>query len=482
MKNNILRIIAFLLILAIIPVILLVTELSLPSIYSESYYAELNELYSRLSTAQGKKLVVLGSSNIAFGLDSELLEETLRSKGYDYTVCPFGLYAAVGTSAMLDLAEGCIGEGDIVVLSFEPCNAAMSSYFGATAFLKCAEDNPSLILKLDKSRSSTVVGNYIGYLQERIGIVSSGDYPKVEGVYAKSSFNESCNMTYNREGNIMTLGFDTAEPIDLNALAPEADFIEQVSEFCAKAAKAGASVYYSFCPMNRSALTDSSADAVEALYLTCAQSFPAKIISDPNRYILDSGWFYDSNFHLNSAGAVIRTARLAEDLLAQLGCYEAVDIDYPEMPAPVKQETVKTVTEGDTDCFEYESIADGEGYVISGLTEKGLSAESLTAPSVYEGKPVVGFNSDALNGAALKELRVTAGIESLPDYLFSQCPSIERLVLEHTDSPCSISDYSLAGADNLKIFVPESAYSLYRDGAGCERNVWSEYISLIYTY
>ena len=37
------------------------------------------------------------------------------------------------------------------------------------------------------------------------------------------------------------------------------------------------------------------------------------MISDPNRYILDSGWFYDSNFHLNSAGAAVRTRLLAEE-------------------------------------------------------------------------------------------------------------------------------------------------------------------------
>ena len=29
-------------------------------------------------------------------------------------MCPFGLYAAVGTSAMLDQAQNCLGEGDVV--------------------------------------------------------------------------------------------------------------------------------------------------------------------------------------------------------------------------------------------------------------------------------------------------------------------------------------------------------------------------------
>jgi len=483
MKPNIKRILAFILVLAVFPVILLLGELKLPEIYAESYYAELPEMYERLYSAEGKKLVIIGSSNVAFGVDTRMLGELMSEHGYEYTVCPFGLYAAVGTSAMLDLAADALSEGDIVVLSFEPSSEAMSSYFGATAFLKCAESMPQLITKLDKSRVSQVIGNYIPYLQERYSIVSSGSFPKAEGVYARSSFDESCNMTYPREGNTMRLGYDSSSPIDLASLTVEPEFSEQVAKFCEAASRRGATVYYSFCPMNRSALVDESPEAVEALFNLCRSNFPAVLISDPNRYILDSGWFYDSNFHLNTAGSKLRTLRLAEDVLAQLGCCEPVEAELPSMPASIAAKPTASIQSGDTRCFVFEISDNSDAYLVSGLSSEGLLASGLTIPSGYEGLPVVGFTSGALNNCTeLEELRIPDTVESIPDSLFADCSKLSRVILEHTESPCKISEHSLDGADNIRFYVPLEAYSMYRDGYGCERNLWSDYIGRIYTY
>ena len=134
--------------LAIAPVMTVFAEAALPDCYAESYYAELAPMYRRLREAEGRKIVIVGGSNVAFGLDSGLMEELLREKGYAYEVCPFGLYAAVGSSAMLDLSENTLREGDIVILALEPTSETMSDYFGATAFWKCTENAPELLFGL----------------------------------------------------------------------------------------------------------------------------------------------------------------------------------------------------------------------------------------------------------------------------------------------------------------------------------------------
>lgn len=64
--------------------------------------AQLPALYRRLRDSPGKRLILVGGSNVSFGVDTGLLERTLAQYGYEYTVCPFGLYAAVGASAMLE--------------------------------------------------------------------------------------------------------------------------------------------------------------------------------------------------------------------------------------------------------------------------------------------------------------------------------------------------------------------------------------------
>ena len=100
-----------------------------------------------------------------------------------------------------------------------------------------------------------------------------------------------------------------------------------------------------------------------------------------------------------------------------------------------------------------------------------------------EGLPVVGFTPDALAQAeCLRELNLPSTIQFLPDSLFQYCVNLSRLVLNHTDAPCSITAHSLDGTVNLQIYVPQSAYHLYRDGIGCGINPWEDYLHQIHTF
>ena len=476
MRKSTKTLIAVLLILMLPISQLLLAAAALPDFYGETYYAELPALYQRLYETEGKKLILIGGSSVAFGVDTGLLEGILAEYGFDYTVCPFGLYAAVGTSVMLELAEDALSPGDVVVLTVEPTSETMSDYFGATAFWKCCESTPEMLRHLSKAKQSAMAGNYIPYLQERFGLWLGGNTIQPEGVYAKSSFDETGNLVYERAGNAMALGYDTSAPIELSAVSIQPEFAAQVNKFCAKAASVGATVYFSFAPMNRSALTDEA--AVNGYFTLCNETFVCPIISDPNRYVLDSGWFYDSNFHLNSAGAELRTCLLAEDLLAALGCYAPVAYEFPQMPASIAQ---TTQNEGDAASFLLEAL--GEGWLISGLTESGMQQTALAVPSAVDGKPVVGFTEDALTGAdQLVELTLPESVESIPDGLFASCAKLERLILAHRTKLCSIGDDPFGGAPDLRIFVPKESYPLYRDGDGCEVNPWTAYLDRIYEY
>lgn len=482
--NKIMKILLALLLIAALPIGLLLTGMALPSYYREAYYAELGEMYDRLYETEGKKLVIVGGSNVAFGLNGQLLEETLASMGYHYTVCPFGLYAAVGTSAMLDLSADALGEGDVVVLAVEPGTQTLSTYFGATAFWKCTEEAPKMLLRMSGTKASALVGNYVPYLQERISIYVNGNPPVVEGVYARSSFNERCDMVYERPNNIMSVGYDTAAPIDLGTVTIAADFAKQVNDYCAKAEANGAKVVMSFSPMNRSAMRNNTEKNVSAYFNTCNETFNCPVISDPNDYILPSGWFYDNNFHLNDAGAELRTYRLAEDLLAYLGCYLPLEYEMPVMPGT---EVKIPAVEADTGEFLFEKVEDQHGvllaYRVSGVAEKALDKTMLRVPGSHDGLPVIGLTEDALKDAVkLEELWLPGSIESLPDNLFRNCVSLTRLMLEHTSGLCTVTEHTFDGADQIRIHVPEAVYALYRDGEGCATNPWYPYLDRIVTY
>lgn len=480
MKKVWIRVAAFLLLVSLLPLLLLSVGLSLPDVYGESYYAVLAPMTERLYSVVGNKLVLIGGSNIAFGVDVKLLEALLAEKGYEYTVCSYGLYAAVGCSAMLSLSLDALGEGDIVVLAIEPTDETMSDYFGATAFLKCAEEAPWLLTKLNSEQKRAALGNYLEYLQERLAIIRSGKLPVAEGVYSRAAFDENCNLEYFREGNIMALGFDPSEYVDFKAVRIQDSFGRQVNGYCSAAGKKGAQVYLSFSPVNRSAVVDDSDEALSTFFTQCNETFDCPLISDPGRYVLDSEWFYDSNFHLNTAGAQLRTILLAEDILAQLGCYEP--LGYPLPAAP---ESAYTAAESDVDSadFLFEPISDGAGWQVIGLSEHGLEKTSLELPGSYMGKPVVAFTAGAFDGAAhLEELRLPESVKTIPDRAFSGCTALTRLVLLHESVPCGVSEHSFDGADKLRVYVPSKAWPMYRDGYGCEVNPWSNWLDRVYTY
>ena len=480
MKRRILKLLAGLLLLAILPASLLGVGAALPACYQDTYYAQLPALYHRLADSQGKRLILVGGSSVAFGIDVALLEHMLAQYGYEYTVCPLGLYAAVGTSAMVELAQGQLRAGDIMVLAPEPTDETLSTYFGASAYWKCAEESPDL-LAANSAQRSALAGNYISFLQERVSICLSGQFPQGEGAYTKSAFEENGNMNFYRAGNAMILGWDTGAPVDLAAVSISSDFAQQVNDCCEIARKRGAAVYFSFSPVNQSAIEGDAEAGAAAYFRVCLDAFDCPIISDPNRYILDSGWFYDSNFHLNSAGAVLRTCLLAEDLLPQLGCYEELSFPRPTMPEPTSQAPGETADSG---LFLFAPVGeDDAGWLVSGLTGEGAKQATLTIPATYEGKPVVGLVDHALDGAdALEELRLPSSIESLPDGVFQGCPNLTRLVLAHTQRLCRTTEHTFDGAPQIKIYVPTDAYHLYRDGDGCETNPWVGLLDRIVTY
>ncbi len=475
MKRKICLILAIIL---LFPAILLGYGLSLPSYYSETYYAQLPALWQKLKTTQGRKIVIVGGSNVAFGVNSSDLEELLRQRGFPYTVCNFGLYAAVGTSAMLSLSEDFLGEGDIVVLAIEPTPDTFSTYFGATAMLKCAEDCPEMLLHLNNQQRTAVVGNYLAYLQERAEIRRSSILPRPEGAYARSAFDENGDMSFHRAGNAMLLGYDTASPIDLTGLTFEDAFAQQVNDYIASAQKKGAQVVMSFSPMNRSAIADASADAVYAFFCRLAETFRCPVISDPNDYIMDSGWFYDTNFHLNSAGASIRTHQLFCDLLTWFGSSAALPFDTPPMPASI---AVIEDDHADSSDFVFRAVGDA-GLEVTGLTAQGAEKQQLVIPGMHEGKAVVRIAAEAFAGnIRLEELTLPATIERIPDAAFDGCISLTRLTLLHRDTTPSVGSGLFDGAPDLMIHVPAEAYPLYRDGADCAANAWENYMDRIVT-
>lgn len=117
--------------------------------FGDTYYGALAPMWKKLKTVEGPKIVIVGNSAVAFGVDSALLQEELEADGFEYAVCNFGLYGAIGTRAMLDLSEKYIKKDDIVLFMPEINAQSLSLYFSAKDFWYAADSDFSLLFSLD---------------------------------------------------------------------------------------------------------------------------------------------------------------------------------------------------------------------------------------------------------------------------------------------------------------------------------------------
>ena len=73
-KRNVLAILITLILLISIPVSIICVGFCLPAQYGKTYYAVLPKMFDKLKKTTGKKIVVVGNSAVAFGLDPKLAE------------------------------------------------------------------------------------------------------------------------------------------------------------------------------------------------------------------------------------------------------------------------------------------------------------------------------------------------------------------------------------------------------------------------
>ena len=432
-KNIIKKVIVFLIFLLFPFVILVSFDLSIKNQYGEIYHAELSNMYDRLKKIDSKKIVIIGNSNVAFGVDSKLFEELINDS-IDYSVVNFGLYGSIGTKAMLDLAQKYINKDDIVILIPEEYSQSMSLYFSATEFWYALDSNKKMFNDLDSRSKEALAGNYFDYVSKKF-IASKNDNNYKLGVYSVFSFNDRCDMTYEREYNIMFNDYDENNLINLSNLIDDS-FINYINEYNAGILKKGAKMYYSFSPMNKEAIVNDK-EEIDEFYKTLRKKLNFPIISDINRYIMDKEWFYDSNYHLNTSGMQVRTALLVDDLKNELGITSKNNFIMIEKPIK-PQDGIEG--EGDnscSDCFIYEK--NGNYYKIIGLTEEGLAKEELIIPYQVNGIYVNEFTKDVFSyDKNIKRIVIQKNIKRIYDNSFYGCEKLRGIYLEH-DSPSMIS-------------------------------------------
>ena len=453
--KTVIKILAAILVIALPFAAVPVTALILPAQYDASFTSALCQKVDRLAEIDEPKLVVVGGSSVAFGLDSELIER--------YTGMPvvnFGVYAALGTKLMLDLSRDYINEGDVIVLAPELDRQTLSMYFNAGTTLQATDGRADILFDVPGEHLFSLLGASWEFAAGKIEYMKSGTAPTTTGAYAPENFNDYGDIVYERTENIMSLYYDPNTEIELSPDILDPEFLEYLNDYIKYCEKKGASICFSWCPMNEMAIAEDtkSEERITEFESFMQDSIDCTFISSINDYILEAGYFYDTNFHLNDSGVARRSITLTRDLLLEIGIPTAVVEKIPEAPELPEIDLRYFGEDENAKYFEYTALESG-AYMITGVKDEYKHLTELTVPLGYNTFKVTHIGARAFEGCALETLRITAdtNVRNIMNGTFKGASSLKALYVLYPDSEAIAPPADFVGvASGFTVYVPES--------------------------
>ena len=406
-------------------VFFLICGFGLPVQFGDTFMGELKSKYERLKETSGKRIVLVGGSGVAFDCDSALMDDFFPS----YEIVNFGMYAGLGTKAVMDLFENYIHEGDIVILSPEQSEQTFSDYFNGEYMWQAADGAFGMLRDLKSENFEAMLGNFSRFALEKLNYVMKGQKPQTDSIYQKKSFNTYGDIELDtcRE-NILPNGYDVNQKVRFTEDVVQPEFMDYMNDWAKRLEKKGAVVWYRYCPVNKLSVEDMDDLAAYDVFLRQKLDFP--VIGNPENSLMEAEWFFDTNFHLNQPGKEVNTVQLIRDMKAMLGDDRAVTVELPEKPHR---------TWGD----------------VSAETRIWTAKDSET----YQGEETI---------------VIPENVTQIEDYAFSNCAGLKQIVLEQKDpSKCIVGQHLLDGT-GAEILVPQMSVDSYK------RNYfWSVYAGRI---
>ena len=406
-------------------VFFLICGFGLPVQFGDTFMGELKSKYERLKETSGKRIVLVGGSGVAFDCDSALMDDFFPS----YEIVNFGMYAGLGTKAVMDLSENYIHEGDIVILSPEQSEQTFSDYFNGEYMWQAADGAFGMLRDLKSENFEAMLGNFLRFALEKLNYVMKGQKPQTDSIYQKKSFNTYGDIELDtcRE-NILPNGYDVNQKVRFTEDVVQPEFMDYMNDWAKRLEKKGAVVWYRYCPVNKLSVEDMDDLASYDVFLRQKLDFP--VIGNPENSLMEAEWFFDTNFHLNQPGKEVNTVQLIRDMKAMLGDDRAVTVELPEKPHRTWGE-------------------------VSAETRIWTAKDSET----YQGEETI---------------VIPENVTQIEDYAFSNCAGLKQIVLEQKDpSKCIVGQHLLDGT-GAEILVPQMSVDSYK------RNYfWSVYAGRI---
>lgn len=271
--------------------------------YLNNYQAALIDKNERLCSIEGPKIVLVGNSNLVFGIDSEAIEEA-----FGMPVVNMGLHGGVGNPFNEQAALQNVCEGDLVILSYDNFDdhdviknqqlawITIENHLELWNYIR-PKDWPDMI-----KAYPTYLKDCLDLWSQGIGNMDSGDE------YSRLQFNEYGDNIYDRPALLPDTDFSSVHITEIGD-----ETIERINALNEQLKEKGATLLVTAYPTPICEYTPPVEEYV-AFSDKMDGVLDCPLISRYEDYLMDQELFYNTYLHLNNEGAKVRTELLIEDL------------------------------------------------------------------------------------------------------------------------------------------------------------------------
>lgn len=279
---------------------------------STSYADSVDRL---IVNADKKKLILFSGCSFTYGVHSDVVDKAYKG---EYVVCNIGVNGDINGAFQMEVVLQYLKKDDVLVHTPEQMSPAqtMASLFVDNRMFIMTEGNYD-ILSIPDFSNVDFFEAFMDYsrlkAEEKPTAYTQGsmEYFNVYGDFMfKRSYDESNELerdkTYSNDTYYFEPGILTEEGIAM------------LAGYYDEAKAKGAKVCISYAPINGSAMKKGEIQAKGVVYeekfRTMLAQYGYTPISNVSDYIFLGRYFYDSDYHLNDYGALLRTRQLLADL------------------------------------------------------------------------------------------------------------------------------------------------------------------------
>lgn len=271
-----------------------------------SYYSIMDNKIKRLHKIQSPKIVLVGGSNLTFGIDSKRIE-----REFNLPVVNMSLQAGLGLEFMISQITNNVNKGDIILLSPEYILFSKNYKGDGEVIYRFIINNKKQIVCFSpytlffhaRAFAPSLFHQYIKTLTK-----------SVNSVYSKTNFNEYGDMIGHLKLEYSPLcSGEKNKSRDSSVYEIDYKKIERINNLNNKLTSIGAKLYYLFPVISNTGYKNNK-DFNDKVAVTVGTHLKASTLSDNNKYIFNDNLFFDTEYHLGEKGRMIRTDYVINDL------------------------------------------------------------------------------------------------------------------------------------------------------------------------